>query len=160
MPAPIKYTKEMLRAAIAESTSYAGVLRHLGVRPGGWSHAYIKLRCEQFGLDTSRLTGHRYVDGHVPAHRKPASQILTRRPQGSRRPHLDQLRRALGEIGVARACSLCGLEPSWRGQPLTLEIDHEDGDWLNNLPENLRYLCPNCHSQQVTNRPWKNGRGA
>jgi hypothetical protein len=30
---------------------------------------------------------------------------------------------------------------------LRLEIDHIDGDYHNNLAENLRYLCPNCHTQ-------------
>lgn len=29
---------------------------------------------------------------------------------------------------------------------IPLTIDHIDGDWMNNSPENLRYLCPNCHS--------------
>ena len=31
--------------------------------------------------------------------------------------------------------------------PLRLEVDHIDGDYHNNLAENLRFLCPNCHTQ-------------
>ena len=35
----------------------------------------------------------------------------------------------------------------WMGSPLTLAVDHIDGDFHNNEPSNVRFLCPNCHSQ-------------
>ena len=38
----------------------------------------------------------------------------------------------------------------WRGKELRLEIDHIDGSRFNNTLENLRILCPNCHSQTET----------
>jgi hypothetical protein len=44
-------------------------------------------------------------------------------------------------------CVLCGLGDSWKDKPLTLEIDHIDGCRKNNKIENIRLLCPNCHSQ-------------
>ena len=48
-------------------------------------------------------------------------------------------------------CSRCG----WKEiNPITqkcpLEVDHVDGDCYNNNPENLRVLCPNCHSLTTT----------
>ncbi|MFA6159158.1 MAG: HNH endonuclease signature motif containing protein [Candidatus Paceibacterota bacterium] len=42
--------------------------------------------------------------------------------------------------------------------PLTLEIDHIDGNPENNEKENLRLLCPNCHSQTSTYRGKNAGR--
>ena len=48
-------------------------------------------------------------------------------------------------------CLHCGLN-EWRGQRLVIEIDHVDGDHDNDARENLRGLCPNCHSQTPT---WK-----
>lgn len=47
-------------------------------------------------------------------------------------------------------CSLCGLGDSWNGKALTLQLDHIDGDNLNNEISNLRIICPNCHTQTPT----------
>ena len=44
-------------------------------------------------------------------------------------------------------CVICGCGEEYNGKPLTLQIDHIDGDSDNNFPKNLRILCPNCHSQ-------------
>lgn len=44
-------------------------------------------------------------------------------------------------------CECCGQESSWNNKPLVLQLDHIDGDSDNNLPSNIRLLCPNCHSQ-------------
>jgi 5-methylcytosine-specific restriction endonuclease McrA len=47
-------------------------------------------------------------------------------------------------------CAICGNIGEWFGLPLTLQIDHINGDHTDNSLENLRFLCPNCHSQTVT----------
>ena len=53
-------------------------------------------------------------------------------------------------------CSHCNLS-EWMGLRITLELDHIDGDRLNNIRSNLRCLCPNCHSITDT---WKIGQGS
>ena len=45
------------------------------------------------------------------------------------------------------SCNNCGVHNSL---PLTLQIDHIDGDNKNNMLSNLRFLCPNCHTQTDT----------
>ena len=54
-----------------------------------------------------------------------------------------------------RKCASCR-RSKWQGLPIPLDIDHVDGDPSNNLPENLRYLCPNCHRQTPS---WGNKDG-
>lgn len=46
-------------------------------------------------------------------------------------------------------CEICDTF-EWQGKPITLIVDHEDGNAGNNAPENLRLLCPNCNSQTDT----------
>lgn len=47
-------------------------------------------------------------------------------------------------------CECCGIGSEYNGMPLVLQLDHIDGNSDNNAVENLRLLCPNCHSQTDT----------
>lgn len=47
-------------------------------------------------------------------------------------------------------CSICGQEPEWNGQPLTLILDHINGNNKDDRLENLRWVCPNCNQQLPT----------
>lgn len=46
-------------------------------------------------------------------------------------------------------CAICGIN-DWQGNPLTLQFDHINGHKDNNSRENIRFICPNCHSQTKT----------
>lgn len=51
---------------------------------------------------------------------------------------------------IPYVCSECGNDGIYNGKPLTLQLDHIDGNPINNNLENLRFLCPNCHTQTDT----------
>lgn len=48
-----------------------------------------------------------------------------------------------------KACQICGVQ-DWMGKPLTLQLDHISGDRSDAGRDNLRLICPNCHSQTDT----------
>lgn len=58
-------------------------------------------------------------------------------------------------------CNHCGLS-KWRGEKISLELEHKDGNNTNYERNNLECLCPNCHSLTNTwrgrNKPYKNGK--
>lgn len=151
----MKYTREVLEKAVAQSVSVFGVMRLLGIKYAGGSHGHIKRRIAQFGLDTTHFTGRASNTGasHKGGKKKIQAQdvlVYGRRAHMASREESSRLRRALVEAGVVECCAVCGNGPSWQGRPLCLQIDHKDGDRFNNLKDNLRFLCPNCHSQTET----------
>jgi hypothetical protein len=59
--------------------------------------------------------------------------------------------RLIKEKILENICSECGLN-EWNNKPINLELDHINGVRTNHKLENLRLLCPNCHSQTDTYR--------
>ena len=60
-------------------------------------------------------------------------------------------KRLIREGYKSNECESCGIS-EWNGQSITMELDHVDGNNGNNSLDNLRLLCPNCHSQTPTFR--------
>jgi hypothetical protein len=146
----MKYTKEVLEAAVRENLSMLGVLRSLGRKPSGGMHSHLSRRIKAFGIDTSHFLGRAANQGpNAKGFRKlPWQKVLVRRIDGQRQKSY-LLRRALVESGREYHCEGdgCSLSRQWLGKPLMLHVNHKNGDWLDDRAENLEFLCPNCHSQ-------------
>jgi len=70
----------------------------------------------------------------------------------------DATRRRILIDTLGRYCHICK-NTEWLGDPITLELDHIDGNAENNAADNLRLLCPNCHSQTPTYKNKNRGKG-
>ncbi|MFJ4475282.1 HNH endonuclease [Streptomyces xanthochromogenes] len=154
---PKTVPRDRLEAAVASSRSVAGVLEKLGITNNGAGRARLKRSLDAHGICTDHFAGQGHRRGVPSTERKSAGEILVRLAPGSARTKTAQLRRALDDLGVAHVCDACGTSDTWQGKRLVLEIDHVNGDRLDNRRENLRYLCPSCHSQTGT---FSNRRGA
>jgi len=55
-------------------------------------------------------------------------------------------------------CSCCGLQ-DWNGNPIVLQVDHISGLANDNSLDNLRLICPNCHSQTKSYGGGNKGNG-
>jgi len=83
-------------------------------------------------------------------------QILTGKHNPSKASRVK--RRLIHDGTFAEICAICHNGPVWQCMSLTLQLDHIDGDRDNWAVENLRLLCPNCHSQTPTYAGKRNRR--
>lgn len=133
---------EQLIALAEISYSVSDMMIRLGLIARGSNHSRYKKRAAKLGL--------------VFAKRPPCIKPKRRSLEDYLAldgPHVQssQLKKWLIAAGLLKdECKLCGLGPVWNGQPLTLQLDHENGNHDDCRFENLRILCPNCHTQTPT----------
>ncbi|MET9115889.1 HNH endonuclease [Streptomyces longwoodensis] len=139
-----------LRAAVESAHSYADVMRALGLDVDYANHRRVRRKVAELRLDTSHFTRRPWSAVPAAARRSRADDVLVVLPPGAPRPRRERLHAGLRERGVPYRCASCGNPGEWLGRPITLHIDHVDGNWLDNRVGNLRYLCPNCHALTAT----------
>ncbi|MCZ4118852.1 HNH endonuclease signature motif containing protein [Streptomyces sp. H39-S7] len=143
----VRHTEEILRELVASSRSVAEVVRRLGINPVGGNQAHIGRRIIALGLDTSHFSA-----PSASRPKRPTGDRLVLGTPADGRISGERLRRELSRRAVPEICTMCGVGTEWNGKPLRLEVDHVDGSWWDNRPENLRLLCPNCHAVTDTYR--------
>ncbi len=147
-----KYTRELLEPIVKQCKSMHQVLKMLDLKLSGGMHKFLKERIVLLKLDTSHWLGKRANRGvnHHGSKKLSFIDILVFDRLNGRRENVFYIRRALIQSGIKEKCELCSITNEWNGKFLRLQIDHINGNFLDNTKENLRFLCPNCHSQTST----------
>ena len=145
------WTLEQLQKAVTESRSIRQVLIQLHLRPAGGNYAQVQKYIKEAGLDISHFKGQAWNKGVTGTTypKKPIEIILKKgvNYQSSK------LKKRLFNAGLKpKYCEECGWAKTSEDGRLPLELDHINGDRYDNRLENLRILCPNCHSLKPTYR--------
>jgi hypothetical protein len=136
-----KWTDADLIKAVAESTTKSDVVRklHLSVRSSG-NYQTIDKYIKKLNLDISHFKSE--VFGSIPK-QKPLHEILIINSEHTNTSNLkDRLIRC---SLLENKCYNCGIN-DWLNVKLSLHLDHINGERTDNRIDNLRLLCPNCHS--------------
>ncbi|MBD3261509.1 MAG: hypothetical protein GF334_07490 [Candidatus Altiarchaeales archaeon] len=132
--------KEKLEEIVSRSTTFSQILRALDlkVRPG--NYRTLKKYLQIHGIDLSHMKGQKHGFTKIKV---PDEEVFCKDSLFS---HSGLRRRLIKDQIIPYECGVCGLS-KWRGESLTLQVDHINGDCWDHRVPNLRFLCPNCHSQ-------------
>jgi hypothetical protein len=142
-----KYEKNKVELIVKENYSVAECLRKLNLRPAGGNYKWFKKFTKIQNIDTSHFTGKGWSFGKkVSANNRklPLSEILIENSSYSSSNHLKK--RLIKEGFKKYQCEVCN-NTTWNGSKIPLELEHCNGNNIDNRIENLKLLCPNCHAQ-------------
>ena len=141
-----KIDKEKLNEIVKGSKTIAEVMRKLGYSANrGNSYGPFKAYLNENNIDYSHFLGK--ANGLAKNEIFPLEEILVKDSKYTNMTSLK--RRVLKAKLIDYKCAICGIN-EWLGKEIILQLDHINGDNRDNRIENLRLLCPNCHSQTET----------
>ncbi|MEY4747520.1 MAG: hypothetical protein RLZZ416_569 [Candidatus Parcubacteria bacterium] len=146
-----RWTINQLQDAAKKSLSIRQVIGRLGLIEAGGNYVQIKRELVAERIDTSHFRGKLWNKGmKIPTRPLIAmADILVK--SSTFQSH--KLKKRLFTDGLKKPqCELCGWAKQSVDGRVPVELDHINGDRNDNRLENLRILCPNCHSLQATHR--------
>ncbi len=144
-----RHSDEEIKIFLTESSSFWDFCKKLGyTNKSGTTYDIVRKELDARGIKLPIFNR-----GGKSTKKKTYSEIFCEHSSYDRK---DLKKRILKENILNYECLNCGIS-EWLGQPISLQIDHINGINNDNRIENLRFLCPNCHSQTDT---WGNKKRA
>ncbi len=152
-----RWTEKQLVNAVKDSFSFRQVIAKIGLVQAGGNYEHVRQYVKNLALDISHFKGKAWNKGLrgriMPL--IPTSQILVK---DSTYQSYKLKKRLFAEGIKPQHCEECKWAQRAENDRLPLELDHINGDRHDNRIENLRILCPNCHSLKPTHRGKNRGR--
>ena len=143
MPNKRIWSDEQLIVAVKNSICIADVIRYLGFKSLSRNYDTIKSAIVRLNLDVSHFDTRAAILKNTIRITEDSVFVFGKIIRGG------LLKKFLKKY-VPYECSECGIKSTYNNKPIVIQLDHIDGNKLNNLRINLRFLCPNCHSQTDT----------
>lgn len=143
-----KYRKENLLQVVKISKSFKDVCRKLNICTTGNNFYTVKKYIEIHNIDTAHFLTQKEHLNKIHEIKKPSNKEIfcENSPFNTYRVK----KRIIKENLIKYQCAICSNNGEWNQIKLVLQLDHIDGISNNNVLSNLRFLCPNCHSQTDT----------
>lgn len=145
------WSNDQLILAVKTSSSIRQIIAKLGLRPTGGNYRQVYNYIAELNLSTKHLTGKAWNKG-LKYHIDPKKKLEDLLVIGSRVQSYKLKLRLFRAKLKFQECENCGWREISNDGRIPLELDHINGNHLDNRLENLRILCPNCHSLTPTYR--------
>lgn len=142
----MKRTKEDFEKVIKNNFSFAAACKSLNLKPCGGNYKTLHNKVIEFNIDISHFTGQGWNVGlkFRPMKTFTLDEILI---ENSNYTNTYNLKNKLFKENIKeKKCETCE-NTEWLGKPISLELHHINGINNDHRLENLKILCPNCHSQ-------------
>lgn len=131
---------------IKESNNIAHLCKFFGMGIKGGNYNTIKRRILKENIDTSHFHNKKgeFNSGWISKEKFLSELKNTKKQNGWIKKKIIEFKL------IEYICKECNLQPFWNNKCLVLHLDHVNGNRNDNALNNLRFLCPNCHSQTET----------
>src|ERR1039457_5424558 len=140
-----KLSKDELQELADKCATKTEILYKLGLKKG--SYKTLRKRIIEDCINIEHINKNKTKLAREARGIIPLKDILV---EHSKYKSIATLKKRLVYDGMLKnQCFECGLESIWKNKSLCLQLDHINGINDDHSIENLRLLCPNCHSQTI-----------